>query len=99
VRIQGDQETARQLPAVEAPGYVGELGLLHHRPRTATVRTREPSTVLRIDGQDFLDAVEETMPSVSLLSLANTRLARTTPRQRQPVATETAPRSRAKSGV
>ena len=83
VRIQGDRATARQLPVVEAPGYVGELGLLHHRPRTATVRTREPSTLLRIDGQDFLKAVAETTPSVSLLSTASTRLARTVPKQRQ----------------
>jgi hypothetical protein len=81
VRIQGDRDTARQLPVVEAPGYVGELGLIHHRARTATVRTREASTVLRIDGQDFLDAVEETRPSVSLLSTAATRLARNVPRQ------------------
>jgi len=83
VRIQGDRPTARQLPVVEAPGYVGELGLLHHRPRTATVHTREPSTLLRIDGEDFMKAVGETTPSVSLLSTASTRLARTTPKQRQ----------------
>jgi MFS family permease len=101
VRIQGDSDTARQLPAVEAPGYVGELGLLHHRPRTASVRTRGASTVLRIDGQDFLSAVEESKPSVALLSTASNRLARSIPRQRRPVATERAPRSRsrAKTGV
>ena len=97
VRIQGDRETARQLPAVEAPGYVGELGLLHHRPRTATVRTREPCTVLRIDGQDFLNAVEETKPSVSLLSTASTRMARTIPRQRPAPTAEQAPRPKART--
>lgn len=91
VRIQGDRPTARQLPVVNAPGYVGELGLLHHRPRTATVRTREPSTLLRIDGQDFLDAVAETTPSISLLSTASTRLARTIPKQRPTRTIEEAP--------
>lgn len=95
VRIQGDRDTARQLPVVEAPGYVGELGLIHHRARTATVRTREPSTVLRIDGQDFLNAVEETTPSVSLLSTAATRLARNVPRQRQEPKDEQVRRSKA----
>jgi CRP-like cAMP-binding protein len=87
VRIKGDSDTARQLPVVEAPGYVGELGLLHRRPRTATVRTREPSTLLRIEGDDFLRAVEETAPSISLLSTASTRLARATPKQRPASAT------------
>src|SRR4051794_6166954 len=91
VRIQGDLPTARQMPTVEAPGYVGELGLLHQRPRTATVRTDEPSTLLRIDGQDFLKAVGETKPSVSLLSTASTRLARTIPKQRQVPATDETP--------
>ena len=96
VRSQGDREAARQLPGVEAPGYVGELGLLHHRARTATVRTRQPSTLLRIDGQDFLSAVEETAPGVSLLSTASARLARTTPRHR-PVAPEGAVAKKAAS--
>src|SRR3954451_2993019 len=89
VRIQGDLPTARQMPTVEAPGYVGELGLLHQRPRTATVRTGEPSTLLRIDGQDFLNAVEETKPSVSLLSTASTRLARTPKQRQEPTIEET----------
>jgi hypothetical protein len=35
-----DGPEPRELPPVAAPGYVGELGLLHGIPRTATVRTR-----------------------------------------------------------
>jgi MFS family permease len=72
----------RMLPPVTAPGYVGELGLLHGIPRTATVRTRLPSTLLRIDGPDFLSALQVSQPSPSLLSVAGTRMARTqgTPR-------------------
>jgi CRP-like cAMP-binding protein len=89
VRIHGDGETARQMPIVEAPGYVGELGLLHRRPRTATVRTREASTLLRINGEDFLKAVEETAPSVSLLSTTSARLSRGIPKQRQAPKSET----------
>jgi CRP-like cAMP-binding protein len=62
---------------VTAPGYVGELGLLHHIPRTATVRTAQDSTLLRIDGGDFLSALEASLPSPSLLAIAGARLART----------------------
>jgi MFS family permease len=66
-----------ELPPVTAPGYVGELGLLHGIPRTATVRTRQESTLLRIEGQDFLAALQASRPSPSLLSVAGTRMART----------------------
>ena len=69
------------LPPVTAPGYVGELGLLHGISRTATVQTRLPSILLRIGGQDFLSALQVSQPSPSLLSVAGTRMART-PRNR-----------------
>jgi CRP-like cAMP-binding protein len=68
---------SRELEPVRAPGYVGELGLLHGIPRTATVRTRQESTLLRIGGQDFLDALQSGRPSPSLLAVAGTRMART----------------------
>ncbi|HEY2690315.1 MAG TPA: MFS transporter, partial [Streptosporangiaceae bacterium] len=48
VSAAGDGGEPRELPPVTAPGYVGELGLLHGIPRTATVRTRTESTLLRI---------------------------------------------------
>jgi MFS family permease len=77
VYASGDGPEPRELPPVTAPGYVGELGLLHGIPRTATVRTRRDSTLLRIDGQDFLAALRSSRPSASLLSVAGARLART----------------------
>jgi MFS family permease len=77
VWVKGDGPEPRELPPVTAPGYVGELGLLHGIPRTATVRTRQESTLLRIGGQDFLSAVQASRPSVSLLALAGVRMART----------------------
>jgi Cyclic nucleotide-binding domain len=52
-----------ELPPVTAPGYVGEVGLLHGIPRTATVRTRQECTLLRIDGQDFLSALQDSRPA------------------------------------
>jgi MFS family permease len=73
----GDGPEPSELPRVTAPGYVGELGLLHGIPRTATVQTRQESTLLRIGGQDFLAALQASRPSPSLLSVAGTRMART----------------------
>jgi MFS family permease len=77
VQASGDGATPRQLAPVTAPGYVGELGLLHGIPRTATVRTTQESTMLRINGQEFLSALQASRPSASLLSVAGTRMART----------------------
>ena len=56
---------------------MGELGLLHGIPRTATVRASQDSELLRIGGQDFLDALQAGRASRSLMSLASTRMART----------------------
>jgi CRP-like cAMP-binding protein/predicted MFS family arabinose efflux permease len=67
----------RELPPVTAPGYVGELGLLHGIPRTATVRTQQQCILLRIDGNDFLTALEESRPSPALVAVAGIRMART----------------------
>jgi MFS family permease len=77
VQAIGDGPEPRSLPPVTAPGYVGELGLLHGIPRTASVRTLLPSTLLRIGGQDFLSALQVSQPSPALLSVAGTRMART----------------------
>ena len=77
VSATGDGSGPRELAPVTAPGYVGELGLLHGIPRTATVRARRPSTLLRIAGPDFLSALQAGQPSPSLLAVAGTRMART----------------------
>jgi len=84
VAAAGDGATPRELAPVAAPGYVGELGLLHGIPRTATVRTAGPCDLLRIDGQEFLAALEANRPSPSLLSVAGIRMARTSGRNARP---------------
>jgi hypothetical protein len=66
VTAHGDGPREVELASVTAPDYVGELGILHGIPRTATVRTRH-----------FLAALETSRPSASLLSIAGTRMART----------------------
>jgi MFS family permease len=78
------------LPPVHAPGYVGELGLLHNAPRSATVTTQADTRLLRIEGKDFLDALENSATSVSLQTTAVTRLARTTPPSAATVAASSA---------
>ena len=59
--------------------YAGEIGLIGRMPRTATVTAVADSTVLRIDGQDFLDALTSLSASPSLLEGAQARLAATHP--------------------
>jgi MFS family permease len=60
--------------------YVGEIGLLEKRPRTATVVAVEPARLLRIPGGDFLRIVNEA-PRVSptLISVVASRLAASQP--------------------
>ena len=84
VSATGDGRVPHALAVVTAPGYVGELGLLHGIPRTATVRTSEESVLLRIGGQDFLDALEAGRASPSLLAVAGIRMARAPGRSARP---------------
>ncbi len=60
--------------------YFGEIGLLRHIPRTATVRAVSACKLLRIDGEDFLEVINQA-PSISgtLLRGVSGRLARTHP--------------------
>jgi len=69
--------TSRTLPPVEAPGYVGELGLLHRRPRSATVVTATDCLLLRIPGEEFMTVLEQAQPSPGMISRGGVRLART----------------------
>ncbi|MGB6457156.1 MAG: MFS transporter [Streptosporangiaceae bacterium] len=65
------------------PGsYFGEIGLLAHVPRTATVTATTACTLLRIGGGDFLDALTSLSASPSLLQGAQARLAMTHPSSR-----------------
>jgi hypothetical protein len=73
----GDGAALRELPVVNAPNYVGELGLVRSVPRTASVSTREDSKLLRIEGTEFLDALESAPPSASFVQLTGDRWSRT----------------------
>lgn len=80
VTARGEAGRSRRLRTMGPGTYFGEIGLLRRVPRTATVRTLAPCTLLRIEGADFLDAVQSAGVSSSMLSQSATRLARTHPR-------------------
>jgi MFS family permease len=65
------------LPEIEAPGYVGELGLMNRTVRSATVTTATTCRLLHIPGDDFIAALENSAPSRGMLDRAGVRLSRT----------------------
>lgn len=68
----------RIINVVDAPGYVGEIGLLQDGRRTATVTAATECTVHRIPGQDFLAAVTGRLPA-PLQAEMSVRLVRSGP--------------------
>ncbi len=68
----------RQVNSMGPGQWFGEIGLLHHRPRTATVTATTPATVWRIPGSVFLDALYHGSSEPSaLVEVMAERLART----------------------
>lgn len=82
VSAEGEAHSGRQhIRFMEAPSYFGEIGLIKQIPRTATVVAAEECTLWRIEGQEFLAALNEGSPSQLLLQGMSGRLARTHPSQ------------------
>ena len=79
VSAAGEAGVERPLGVLSPPNYFGEIGLLEHRPRTATVTTTTECTVYRINGVDFVEALTVTNLSPTALGSAQMRLARTHP--------------------
>ncbi len=79
VSAAGEGGVEHALAELVPPDYFGEIGLLERRPRTATVTTSSPCTVLRINGDDFVDSLTVSNLSPSALGGVQTRLARTHP--------------------
>jgi hypothetical protein len=69
----------RHIRTMTGPSYFGEIGVLEHVPRTASVRTLSPCRCLEIEGAALLDALNSTPPSSSLMENARSRLALTHP--------------------
>jgi CRP-like cAMP-binding protein/predicted MFS family arabinose efflux permease len=84
VVVRDEPEGERRVRTLGPRSYFGEIGLLHGIPRTATVRALEPSVLWRISGDDFLDALNSSAPSASLLTLSTGRLSEVQPRAELP---------------
>jgi MFS family permease len=79
VTARGELDQPRLLRTMGPRSYFGEIGLLEHIPRTATVKALEPTRLYRLPGDEFLDALTASTGTASLLEGARTRLARTNP--------------------
>jgi MFS family permease len=79
VRAAGEAGVERSLGVLEPPNYFGEIGLLEHRPRTATVTAMTSCKIYRIDGSDLVDALTAAPLTPAALGMAQMRLARTHP--------------------
>jgi predicted MFS family arabinose efflux permease len=65
-----------EIGGVGPDDWFGEIGLIEQRPRTATVSTTAPTTVWRIPGDVFLDALDDSSaPPSALLEAMADRLA------------------------
>jgi hypothetical protein len=69
----------RPVRTMAAPSYFGEIGVLEHIPRTATVTALTDCRCERIDGDEFILALHEAQPSSSLRENVHRRLAMTHP--------------------
>lgn len=75
----GEAGVEHSLGMLTPPSYFGEIGLLEHRPRTATVKAVTLCTVYRINGAGFVDAMTVANLSPAALGRVQARLARTHP--------------------
>jgi MFS family permease len=79
VSAVGEGGVEHALGKLVPPDYFGEIGLLERRPRTATVIAASPCTILRINGDDFVDSLTVANLSPATLGRVQLRLARTHP--------------------
>jgi CRP-like cAMP-binding protein len=75
----GPGQAGANAPTEGRPNYLGEIGLLEHRARTARVTTTTPCTLYRVAGTDFVEALTLATLSPTALGSAQMRLARTHP--------------------
>ena len=76
---RGPSGGARTVGKLPAGSIFGEIGLLHRVPRTATVTADEACTLLRVDGDDFLEALSLDPLMALVEDLARRRLDETQP--------------------
>jgi CRP-like cAMP-binding protein len=64
-------DDGREIAHLAAGDYFGERGLLDEAPRNATVTTEEQSTLLRVEGEVLLDALQSAPTVLSALARAS----------------------------
>jgi CRP-like cAMP-binding protein len=69
----------RAIRTMTAPTYFGEIGVLGHVPRTATVTALTACRCEQIDGEGLLQALTSAPPSSTLMENARSRLSLTHP--------------------
>ena len=79
VTARGELGAERVIRRMVSPSYFGEIGVLQHIPRTATVTAVSDCRCERIEGEQFLGALTTTPPSSSLMENVSARLAVTHP--------------------
>jgi MFS family permease len=79
VSARGERSRAQAIRTMGPRSYFGEIGLLEHIPRTATVKAVESCKLYRLPGDVFLEALTASTATASLLEGARTRLARSHP--------------------
>lgn len=80
----GELGIERPVRRLGAGNYFGEIGLLTHGERTASVRAVTDVVVERVPGEEFLTALTETRPTAAFMEGARVRLARTHPSRTLP---------------
>ncbi len=78
----------RLIRRMTAPIYFGEIGVLEHIPRTATVTAVTDCRCERIEGDALLAALTTSPPSATMMENARSRLAITHPSQQPTFAVE-----------
>jgi MFS family permease len=76
VLARADDGTETVINRVSGPDLLGEIGVLHERPRTATVRAASPCTVRRVSANAFLGALTPGAPPAALTASVEQRLVR-----------------------
>lgn len=79
VTARGELGAERHIRTMSSPSYFGEIGVLEHIPRTATVTALTDCRCERIDGDALLDTLTTAPASSSLMENVRGRLAVTHP--------------------